>query len=320
MTLEETTTTSPTTTADAASTDAASPIVPVKTGPSLQRKELLSETVLRALRGRQADFARACGARLSAYLRSDFEIAPGPVQVVGFQKFIAATTTPTHLTLLRIEPLRGMSLLDLPPRLGLNIVERQLGGPGNVENPDRQLTDLETALLDQVSEMILADWCASWADLQELKTGLLGHEIDVRFLNAIPRETMMIEFLYHTKMGNGRQSFRLGVPYDSLELTLRKLAPNPTGPVTHPAASVAASPVTWNPVFNDVPVRLVVECAGIELPARAVAALKVGDVLKINAAVFHNTRVRVGAKARFAGVAGQDDGRRAIQLTRKLED
>ena len=210
------------TTADSATEVA--PATPASTPPAprFQQGEILAETVKRKLRVRQEEFARAFGARLSSYLRLNLGVTVARLRTLTFQKFFEQTVTPTHVALFKAEPARGIGLLEIPPPLGLNIVDRQLGGAGQVQHPERALTDLETALLDQVAKMLLAEWCAQWRDWQPLEPSLLGHEIDVRFLNTLPRDGVMLEFAFETTMGGTTQQFRIGFPYDSLEPFLRR--------------------------------------------------------------------------------------------------
>ena len=308
----------PTTTGSAPETAPAA-AVPTSPAPKFQQGEVLAENVKRKLRTRQEEFARAFGARLSSYLRLDFGVALARLRTLTFQKFFEQTVTPTHVALFKAEPARGIGLLEIPPPLGLNIVDRQLGGAGQVKHPERALTELETTLLNQVAEMLLAEWCAQWRDWQPLEPSLLGHEIDVRFLNTLPRDAMMLEFAFETTMGEAQQQFRIGFPYDGLEPFLRRLGESTRAVATDPV--VAGPPASkWNPQFDDISVALVARCDGLELTARRVATLKVGDTLPVEPQRFQAMHLRLGDSTKFVGVVGKSDGRWAVQLTRKMEN
>jgi flagellar motor switch protein FliM len=284
-----------------------------------QQGELLAENVKRKLRVRQEQFAHAFGARLSSYLRLDFGVTVARLRTLTFQKFFEQTVTPTHVALFKAEPARGIGLLEIPPPLGLNIVDRQLGGSAQVKHAERILTELETALLNHVAGMLLTEWCAQWRDMQPLEPSLLGHEIDVRFLNTLPRDAMMLEFAFETTLGEAQQQFRIGFPYASFEPWLRRLGESAHAMTTEPV--VAAPAVSrWNPQFDNVPVALVAWCDGLDLTARRVATLKVGDTLSVEPRRFQAVQLRVGDNAKFIGVLGSSDGRRAVQLTRKTEN
>ena len=285
---------------------------------SLRQGGLVPEGALRKLRVQQEEFARSLSARLSMYLRLDFSVDLAGLQTISFQKFIERADTPLHLTLCKLDPLRGIGVLEISPPLRLSIVDRQLGGSGKVEEADRALTEIETALLNQVVEMILAEWCASWRPMQELKPSLLGHEIDARFLNAIPRETLMLEVTFDANMNECRKGFRIGLPYATLEMLVRRLdSSRSETQVAAPAATGAAA--RWNPHFDGVPVTLAAVCDGLELTARALANLKPGDTLTLDPEQFNQVQIRVGGTARFVASPGTSEGRWAVQVTRRLE-
>src|SRR5206468_11899724 len=102
---------------------------------------------------------RALAARLSIYLRLEFSLQMSKLQTITYRKFAEALPNPTHLSLFKVEPLRGIGVLDIHPRLGLTIVDRLLGGPAHSITSDHDLSEIELALLDQAVHLILAEWC-----------------------------------------------------------------------------------------------------------------------------------------------------------------
>jgi flagellar motor switch protein FliM len=297
---------------------AAAPSTGAVNPKGLNQPGLLSDAALRKLRAQQQEFTRTLGARLSVSFRLDSSISLAGLQTIGFQKFVERSRTPLHFTLFKLDPLRGIGLLEIPPQLGLNIVNRLLGGCEKPENTDRGLTDIESALLDQVSDVILAEWSGYWRPLQELKPALLGHEIEASFLNAISRETLVLELIFEIEMGECREQFRIGLPYASIETLIRRLAGENDSKAGTPSRAPAAAP-QWNPQLDDVPVKLTAVCHGLELAVQALGELKVGDSLPVDPQRFTEIEVHLGKAAKFVGTLGTSEGRWAVQLTRKLE-
>src|SRR5664279_435919 len=88
----------------------------------------LTSSELRRIRLRHEEFIRALAAHLSIYLRMEVSLQMSKLQTLSYQKYAEALPNPTHLTLFKVEPLKGVCLLDMSPRLGLTIVDRLLGG------------------------------------------------------------------------------------------------------------------------------------------------------------------------------------------------
>jgi flagellar motor switch protein FliM len=55
------------------------------------------------------------------------------------------------------------------------------------------------------------------------------------------------------------------------------------------------------------------------LTARQVASLQVGDTVPVGPDRIGDIKLRVGPVSKFCGVLGSNDGRWAVQLTKKLE-
>ena len=127
----------------------------------------LAPAELRRLRFRHEDFVRSLSARLSIYLRLEFALSLTKFHTLGYRQFAEALPNPTHLTLFKAEPLRGVGILEVPRGLCMSIVERLLGGSAGATGTEHQFSEIEVALLDQVVQLMLAEWCNLWSGFQE---------------------------------------------------------------------------------------------------------------------------------------------------------
>jgi len=282
---------------------------------------LIAEKTLRKLRTQHQAFGQALASRLGGLLRLECQVTLAGVQTISFEGLVQRLLTPTHLTLFAIEPLRGIGLLETPPALALALVNRLLGGSGELAEGegDRALTEIENVLLGQVTEMVLAEWCHTWHDLQPLTHKQLGHEVDGRYLHMTARGTMMLEVLLEITVGNQKQSCRFAFPYHALEPLLQRLQTAHATPGGETAGHTTTA-VQWNKQLDDVTVRATAVCAGLRCTAGTLANLRVGDTLPLTAAQLNHLTLRLGDKPKFAGVLGKVGSRWAIQITRQWEE
>ena len=272
----------------------------------------LSATELRRLRIRHEDFIRALGARLSIYLRLEFSLQMSKLQTITYQKFTEALPNPSHLTLFKVEPLRGVGILDIHPRLGLTIVDRLLGGPAHSILADHDFSEIEMALLDQAVQLILAEWCHHWAGVQELRPIMLGHENNGRFLQTAPRDTIMLVLAMEAKVGDCLEQMQIALPCFTLEPLIRKLG-HINGESTEEVAPVSA--VRWNRNFDDVPVPVTAMWDDLKLTARDIVNLKVGDILPLDPKSVQQVKLRLADTPKFEGHLGTTDGKWAVAVT-----
>ena len=282
---------------------------------------LLAPRELRKLRMHQQEFIDALAARLSLYLRLEFTVKLTGLQTIAYQKMAESWANPSHLALFKIEPLRGVSVLEIPPRLGSCIVDRLMGGPGLSSDASREMSEIELALLEQVVQLIIAEWCTHWAKLKELKPVLLGHESNGRFVQTAPPETIMLVLVLEAGIGACVERMQIGFPYTPLEPSIRKLsqtvAETHAEAIAQPAGKTA---LKWNPCFDDVYIPVSAEWNGLEMTAREVLALKAGDLVRIDPQCVQRVSVRLADLPKFTGRPGTVSGKWAVELTREIHD
>jgi len=272
----------------------------------------LAASELRRIRQRHDQFIRSLAARLAMFLRLECRLTLSKVHIVGFQKFTESLPNPTHITLFKTEPLKGVGLLVIPPRLALQLVDRLLGGPGELPADNRDLSDIEVALSDQVSTLVLSEWCNHWPEMRDLHHQLLGHENNSKFLQTSPPDTAMLIISVESSIAEQKETFHIVFPYTTVDPLMRLINPSlPGADATAPRASKAR----WNTEFDAVKVPVTAEWQGLKMSAGDVTRLKPGDLLTLDPACAAQVLVRFGNIPKFLGRPGTSDAKWAVQLT-----
>jgi flagellar motor switch protein FliM len=285
--------------------------VPFKSAQSA-RASLLSPRQLRKARLHHEAFAAALAGRLSLFLHADFALSLAGLELAPYQSMTETWPDPAHLTLFKTEPWRGVSILQVPIPLAFAMVDRLMGGSGRPGPAGQELGAIENALLEQAAQVIAAEWCAQAAPLQELKPVLLGHESSARFLQTAPPQTPMLVAAFAAALGECREQIQIAFPFAALEPWLRQLA-DESEPAPAPPAPARSS--AWNPSFDEVPVTVTGTWSGLDVSARQVLHLKVGDVLPLDAAAARQIELRLGGQPKFHGRPGLVGGHWAVELT-----
>jgi flagellar motor switch protein FliM len=277
----------------------------------------LAPSELRRIRQRHEQFIRSLAARLAISLRLEFTVRLGKIQILTYQKFIEALPNQTHITLFKADPLKGVSLLVIPPRLALCLVDRLLGGSGQMPQAGHELSEIEVALTDQITTVILGEWCAHWPEMRNLQPSLLGHENNSRFLQTAPPETSMLTLTLEAGIGDQLEPIQMVFPYATVEPLVHLLAPAMPESESPPVKPVK---LDWNPRFNDMPVAASAEWRGLQITAGEITRLKPGDVLLLAPGCTAQVQVRLGHLPRFLGRPGTSGGKWAIQLTAPITE
>jgi len=279
-----------------------------------RQPSFMSANELRKLRLKHEDYAQALSARLSLYLRLECSFQLTRFQTMTFQKFTESITNPTHITLFKIQPLEGLCLLEIPPQLGGAIVDRMLGGQAQPAPVERDLSEIEIALLDQVIHIILNEWCAIWGDAVELRPMLAGHETNARFVSTGASDALALVIGLETHFGDCQETIQMGFPCLSLEPVIRQLGLTQELDSSGRLNNVKGD-ITWNPKLDNVKIKITAEWPGMEMLAGEIATLQPGMIIKIDPEAFNRIHVHIGSIPKFIGRVGTSSGKWAVELT-----
>jgi len=275
----------------------------------------LTEVELRRLRILHEDFIRYLSARLAMFLRMECNLKMARLQTQTYSKFTESLSTPTHICLFKAEPLLGVGLLDVNPRLALTLVDRLLGGRGHSVKAERYLTEIEVALLEDVIKIILEEWCSQWRDECEVHPQIIGHENNGRFLQTSPRDAVVLALAIEVSFGDCSEQIQIGLPYYTIEPLVKALQlrrQKDSAPVAAPANA------EWRDIYQHVQIPVRAEWSLTDMPLREVAALRVGDVLELPLGIIDRTRVLLSGAPKFSATVGLEGDQVAVKLTRKL--
>jgi flagellar motor switch protein FliM len=291
-------------------------------GPSVSRYDfrhpsLLTPSETRKLRLRHDEFARSLTARFSIYLRLEFGFQITRLETVPFYQFIESRSVPAHFTLFKLEPLEGLALLEITPAFALMIVDRLMGGPGKAIPLDRDLSEIEKALLDQAAQVVLKEWSQHVCRQPEARPVFLGHETNGRFLQIAANDCHMVVVTLEAGLGEAKETLHLAFPYEMLEPVIRQLgslAVRSPGRIADPTQTASPAPA-WNRALDNVPLPVVARWTGLQLPARKLTELKVGDVLPVEARYGDQVQIRLARNPKFIGRLGRCGKSWAVELT-----
>ncbi len=273
----------------------------------------LAASELRRIRQRHEQFVRSLGARIAMFLRLECSLSLAKVHIEAYQKFIGPLTNPSFITLFKADPLKGVGLFVLPPRFALLFADRLLGGPGALPAEGHDLTDIEVAVSDQATMLILNEWCNHWPEMPGLHPTIISHENNSKFLQTSPPDAAMLILDITAKIGEASENFQIVFPYTTVEPLLRLISPSlPEADEPVPTRHVQPS---WSSEFDSVKVPLTVEWQGLKMSAGAITRLKPGDLVSLDPACAAQVVVRLGNVPKFYGRPGTSDAQWAVQLT-----
>lgn len=260
-------------------------------------------------------YVASLAAKLATFLRMDITCERKSVRCssMPFKGFCDSVQQPTHLTLFQISGLDGAGVLELRPMTSVAIANRLLGGQGVVSDAERNPTEIEVALLDDVVMMILREWCSMFERVPALKPSIVGHETGTRFLQIAADETPCFVFRAEISLGELKEQIQIGVPFSLMDGITNEIG---LGGKTTP--EIKAKPLHWRSPYAAIEVPIVAEWDVRSITLGEAAAISPGDLIHVPQDLIDQTRLKVSEKEEFYGTIGVEEGRLAVHLNERI--
>jgi flagellar motor switch protein FliM len=137
-------------------------------------------------------FGRVLAERLTRELRAPVSVDIMGTEQLSYDSYVRSMPNPSIITILALDPLPGLMLVELSPQLGLTLVDRMLGGPGRPV-PPRQPTQLEQTLLGAVLEHPVTALKETFEGVVEIEPRFVNSELNPSFAHATnPTEMVLV--------------------------------------------------------------------------------------------------------------------------------
>ena len=284
------------------------------------RQAALSSTEVHRFQSENGKIVRSLAARLSLFLRMEMTLEQVSLEVVDLAKYASEFEAPRHLILFKIQPLEAIGILDIAKPLMLTIADRMLGGKAFSVNPDRPIREVETALLDQIAQLMLREWSKSWRYQEPLRSTLLGHEADPQHLQIGGSEESFYHVSIEASLGDCIDQIQMLLPVRSIDPVVRHLAQATMVTETEEDTQEHEEYVRqhWNPLFNNLPVKVVAQWPDIPVMTRDLTALKEGDIIPLDSERLRDVRVSMAGKPKYICRLGSLDKKCAVEITGRI--
>lgn len=281
------------------------------------RTAAISSAELHRFKAHNESVVRGVGARLSLFLRIEFTLELLSLETIVFQKFADSTPPPRHMVLFKIDPLRGIGIYDVPPPLALSVADRMLGGKGFSVNPNRPLREVEIALVNQMVQIAIKEWCSAWKSQDELRPSLLGHESNPRYLQIGGSDETFYLLKMEAGIGDCIEQMLMVMPVKMLDPLVRKLALEEESSKKERSVKETSVP-RWNPAYDEVKIPMTAEWREIEIKTRDILNFEVGDIIPLDSNQFNQVEVCLAHKPKYYGRLGSSGAKTAIEITKIL--
>jgi flagellar motor switch protein FliM len=283
--------------------------------------EKLSKEQLRGLQIIQQGVSSALAAAFSSRLRSPVECRLTSLERGIYEEYVAHIGVQAIVAIIGMTPLTGYAVAAFGVDVAYGIIDRLLGGKGKHPRRalDRDLTEIETALIRHVGSDIAKSLVDPWGRVTDLTPEVTELALGPQVLHAIPPTEFVITAWYEVRFAEQVGVVSLCFPLTVLEQILPKL----TGQTLfehRPLRELAEDVRVRHDHLMPMRVPVTVTLGEAMVAASDLAALEPGDVLVLDHKVVDPLRLSVGNCERFAGSPGIRGRRVALQISGQVDD
>ena len=282
---------------------------------NFRRPDKFSKDNLRALRDIHREFSKAISLVLSGYLRMRVEIEIVSVDQLTYEEFVRSMPSPISVGVFEFEPLSGQILLGISFEVISCIVNRMLGGVGNIESQTRELTDIEKALAKKIINIIIKSLEDSWNAIIPVSGKFISLDDNYQSIQVATAGEIVALLTFEVQIsGKHFGLFSLCFPYPVLETVLGHLS---TQHIFQTKGLVASNDERMKMIskINTSNVDLRVQFGQCSITLDDFLQLTEGDIIKLDNKVQDDLIVKVNGEKKFFARPGTMKDKICVKIT-----
>ena len=265
-------------------------------------------------------FVRQFRLGLLEVLRTTPKVNMANVEIMKFSEYLSDLTPPLSVNTIRLNPLRGYSMVVIEPEVVFSALDNFFGGFGRGFDelpPGRLFTPTESSIIKIMLNVLFGSLQEAWAPILQLKCEHIGSEINPQFAQIADENDLVVVSRFVAEVGKDvKGNIDLVYPYNSLK-PIRDLLRSRVQTGDGDDASDKEWSVELQSAAVDAELELTVELAEIETTLMKFEALQEGDILYLNKS--EHARMFVDGTPIFDVDVGASGSQIATRIVKPLE-
>lgn len=279
---------------------------------------------LKAMDSLHENFSRLLSSYLSGLLRLYSEVTVVQIEEQRYFEYSNALPDSALIGLLDIKPAdvntdSATLIMDMSTTLGFSMIDRLLGGTGEGYNFNREFTDIELAILENVLGRIATLLQEAWCNYIEVSTHLSSIETNARLMQALAPEDIVVIVVLNVKIRNLNGNLSICIPAVDLEDMIshfsNKFVRNSKR--TNVELEHIQKRLIWDHL-NDSDLEIKAVLDEFQLDLRDVLQLQVEDVIPLNKGIDKDIYITVDNTPWYSAKLGETRTKKAVKLNKMI--
>lgn len=281
---------------------------------------------LKSLNTLYENFSRVLASYFTTILRSVCEITISQIEEQRYQEFNNALPDTTLVGIISCQAEGGTAvdttlMLELPTAFGFLLIDRLMGGSLKAYAPERDYTEIETALIRLILENTTNYLQEAWSGYFPLNTNLSSIETNGRLLQAFSPQDVVVIVSIDIKEDSFHGTANICMPAENLELIINSFSSKYSHGTKQqdPEKERQKQEVLMDYLKQtDLDVTAYLDIC--QMSFGEILQLQVNDVICLNRRIDDDISVYVEGVPWYTARMGEFSSKRALKLVESIDD
>ena len=278
------------------------------------RPNKLSREHIRTLQLVMETFTRGMSTQLASQLRSVAQTTVIGIEQQTWDEYVRKAPTPSHVTILQLDPWPGAAIITLPNEISFTIAEMLMGGSGSIggEVPTRSLTEIEVALVRSFIDRLLPEMRISFEPLAAIEPRVLGVDSNPQFAQIASSTDLVIVVGFRFEIDSVTADATMCIPWNTLAGVLEEISAQ--GQLANMKVDAELARVKMEQRVDEVQIQVAARMRTSSIRSGTILDLKVGDVLPLGIGSEEPLVLWAGDRPTYRAKAGKRGKKVAVEV------
>lgn len=279
-----------------------------------RRPDKFSKEQWHTLQSMHDTFARQVGAAFSSRLRALVTVRLSSIEQGLYEEWQSQVPGQTVCYVLSMAPLDGNIVLEFSTDFAADVVDRLLGGTGLLVPREREIGEVEIALLRSFGRAVVNTLEDMWSAITPVQVELKDIAMDAGLVQIAGANEVVVTALFEVGIGNRLGAMSICLPYTVIEPIAASLSAQIWRHIGGSRHDPRVRAVVES-LLRTAPLELAVEAGSATVPVATILEMREGDTLLLERRVGEVLPLLVDGRPRFWCRPGIVSNQVAVRIT-----
>ncbi len=170
------------------------------------------------------NFSRDLSIHLMGILHTTVAVSVDNIVNQTYGEYTSGIFSPTYFLSFSGKPLEGFAAMNITMDAVFPMIDKMLGGIGEAIEEERELTEIEASIMNNITNLMCADISSSWSRILKFSALTEQKGFSTNIVTVTDSNEMVIVIIFDIAIGKSKGTFSICYPMVFLKLILNAMA------------------------------------------------------------------------------------------------